>query len=64
MGDKKKIIWWERTPSVLGADQSRIRGSHDGGGHGRRRRGASPYYGPISLRPADDTEDGILPGIA
>jgi hypothetical protein len=64
MGDKKRIIWWERTPSVLGAGQSRVRGSHDGGGHARRRGAVSPYYGPISLGPAGDAEDGIHPVIA
>jgi len=50
---KKKLIWWESEPTATGAEEARVRGSHeDGGRHGVT---VSPYYGPVTV--AHETDE-------
>ena len=59
MGQKKKIIWWEREAEVGSADEARQRGASEGSG--RRRRTDSPYYGPVTLGATDLDVTGAEP---
>ena len=56
MASKKKIIWWEREAVVASAEHARRRGAVEG--PGRKGRGTSPYYGPVSLRVEGDEMSG------